>query len=138
MSQDIDAALKGWDFKSGVVQARLVQAGEGRQVIQMRVDLGILQMETAGRPDGTRPHGSATYFEYLRQQARDPVPGAEERAARARQDPERLCLAEPRLDPCAFAHAAFPWQIERSRIFEHQALVAAKRGQGAAPAELKR
>ena|SRR5438132_6044128 len=70
MNQDIDTALKGWDFKPGVVQARLVQAVDGRQVIQMRVDLGILQIETAGRPDGTRPHGCATYFDYVRQQAR--------------------------------------------------------------------
>src|SRR5229473_2116989 len=70
MSQDIDAALHGWDFRPGLVQARLVQAADGRQVIQMRVDLGLLQIETAGRPDGTRPHGSATYFDYLRQQAR--------------------------------------------------------------------
>src|SRR5437870_6226101 len=70
MSQDIDAAVRGWDFRPGVVQARLVQAGDGRQVIQMRVDLGILQIETAGRPDGSRPHGCATYFDYLRHQAR--------------------------------------------------------------------
>src|SRR5437763_1047185 len=70
MSQDIDAALKGWDFRPGVVQARLVQAAGGRQVIQMRVDLGVLQIETTGRPDGTRPHGCATYFDYLKQQAR--------------------------------------------------------------------
>jgi hypothetical protein len=70
MSQDIDAALQGWEFKPGVVQARIVQAGDGRQVIQLRVDLGLLQIETTGRPDGTRPHGCATYFDYLRQQAR--------------------------------------------------------------------
>jgi hypothetical protein len=70
MSQDIDSALEGWDFKAGMVQARLVQAREGRQVIQMRVDLGILQLETTGRPDGSRPHGQETYFDYLRQQAR--------------------------------------------------------------------
>ena len=70
MSQDIDAALRGWDFKPGVVQPRLVQARDSRQVIQMRVDLGILQIETTGRPDGTRPHGCATYFDYLKQQAR--------------------------------------------------------------------
>jgi hypothetical protein len=70
MSQDIDAAVKGWDFKPGVVQARQVQASDGRQVIQMRVDLGLLQIETSNRPDGTRPHGYATYFDYLRQQAR--------------------------------------------------------------------
>ncbi|HLJ96799.1 MAG TPA: UvrB/UvrC motif-containing protein [Gemmataceae bacterium] len=70
MSQDIDAAMKGWEYRPGVIQARLVQASDGRQVIQMRVDLGLLQIETTGRPDGTRPHGCATYFEYLRQQAR--------------------------------------------------------------------
>jgi hypothetical protein len=70
MSQDIDAALRGWEFKPGVVQARLVQGKEGRQIIQMRVDLGILQIETTNRPDGTRPHGFPTYFEYLKQQAR--------------------------------------------------------------------
>lgn len=65
MSQDIDAALRGWEYKPGVVQARLVQAGDGRQVIQMRLDLGLLQFETEGRPDGTRPHGFPTYFAYL-------------------------------------------------------------------------
>ena len=59
MSQDIDAALKGWDFRPGVVQARLVQAGDGRQVSQMRVDLGLLQIETTGRPDGTPATGSS-------------------------------------------------------------------------------
>src|SRR6516162_6699692 len=70
MSQDIDAALQGWHFKPGVVQARMVQTSDGRQVIQMRVDLGILQIEPRDRPDGTRPHGFATYSDYLRQQAR--------------------------------------------------------------------
>ena len=70
MSHDIDAALRDWDFKPGVVQARLVRAADGREVLQMRVDLGLLQIETKDRPDGTRPHGCATYFDYLRQQAR--------------------------------------------------------------------
>ena len=69
MNQDIDAALRGWDYKPGVVQARLVQAGDGRQVIQMRVDLGLLQIEPEGRPDGARPHGCATYFDHLRREA---------------------------------------------------------------------
>jgi hypothetical protein len=70
MHQDIDSALEGWEFKPGVVQARLVQARDGRQIIQMRVDLGVLQIETTGRPDGTRPHGQESYADYLRQQAR--------------------------------------------------------------------
>ena len=70
MKQDIDAVLEGWGYKPGAVQARLVRARDGRQVIQLRVDLGVLQLETSGRPDGTRPHGHTTYFEYLKQQAR--------------------------------------------------------------------
>jgi hypothetical protein len=70
VSQDIDAALRGWDFKPGMVQARLVDAGDGRQVIHLRVDLGILQIETSDRPDGTRPHGYPTFFEYLKHVAR--------------------------------------------------------------------
>src|SRR5262249_54685055 len=69
MFQDIDAALQGWDFKPGMVQARLVQRRDGRQVIQMRVDLGILQMETNGRPDAARPHGHPSYFEHLQHQS---------------------------------------------------------------------
>jgi hypothetical protein len=69
MNVDIDAALQGWDFRPGHVQARLVQARDERQVIQMRLDLGILQIETTDRPDGSRPHGCPTYFDYLKQQA---------------------------------------------------------------------
>lgn len=72
MTQDIDQALKGWEFKPGIIQARIMEVGtppNTRQVIQMRLDLGILQMETSGRPDGTKPHGFNTYFEYLQQHA---------------------------------------------------------------------
>lgn len=68
--EDIDDALQGWDYKPGVVQARLVQARGGRQVIQLRVDLGLLQIETTGRPDGARPHGCDSYFDYARKQAK--------------------------------------------------------------------
>ncbi len=69
MNQDIDFILQGWEFKPGMAQARLVQTQSGRQVIQMRIDLGVLQIESSGRPDGARPHGFATYFAYLREQA---------------------------------------------------------------------
>jgi hypothetical protein len=53
-----------------VAQARLVQASDGRQVVQLRVDLGVMQLETTGRPDGACPHGHDTYYEYLKEQAR--------------------------------------------------------------------
>ncbi|HZZ80292.1 MAG TPA: hypothetical protein VFE62_17400, partial [Gemmataceae bacterium] len=70
MNQDIDFILAGWEYKPGMAQARLVQARNGRQVIQLRVDLGVLQIETVGRPDGAKPHGFETYFDYLEEQAR--------------------------------------------------------------------
>lgn len=70
MRQDIDEALANWECTPGTVQVRLIQAQDGREVIQLRVDLGILQLEVAGRPDRTRPHGCATFFDYLRKQAR--------------------------------------------------------------------
>lgn len=63
--RDIDTVLKGWEFRPGEVNARLIKARNGRQVIQMRVDMGLLQMETDFRPDGTRPHGAETYYDYL-------------------------------------------------------------------------
>src|SRR5262249_48024809 len=70
VSKHIDPALRGWDYEPGSVQARQVKGSDGRTVLQMRVDLGVLQLETAGRPDGKRPHGCATYFDYLRRRAR--------------------------------------------------------------------
>lgn len=63
--QDIDRVLKNWAYEPGEVGARLVRASDGRQVLQMRVEMGLLQMETDARPDGTRPGGADTYFDYL-------------------------------------------------------------------------
>jgi len=69
VSRDLDTILKDWELKPGTIQARLVQARDGRQVLQLRLDLGLLQLETTGRPDGVRPHGFETYYDYLKQQA---------------------------------------------------------------------
>ena len=63
--RDIDTLLKNWQFRPGEVNARLVKARNGRQVLQMRIDMGIVQMETELRPDGMRPHGADTYYDYL-------------------------------------------------------------------------
>lgn len=55
--EDLTPILRQWPYVTGEVNVRLVQAGDGRPIVQMRVDLGILQMELSGRPDGTRPEG---------------------------------------------------------------------------------
>ncbi len=62
---DIDRILQEWPYEPGEIGARLVRAANGREVVQMRVEMGVLQLEVEGRPDGQRPSGAATYFEYL-------------------------------------------------------------------------
>ncbi len=69
--KDIDRLLIEWPYLPGEVLARLVKAADGREVLQMRVDMGVLQLETERRPDGTRPHGAETYYDYLLAQAID-------------------------------------------------------------------
>ena len=46
-----------YEPEPGEVIAREVRARDGRTVLQIRVELGVLQLEVGGRPDGTRPHG---------------------------------------------------------------------------------
>jgi len=62
---DIDHLLRNWKYEPGEVLARIVRTGDGREVIQMRVELGLLQLEVDARPDGTRPGGAETYYDYL-------------------------------------------------------------------------
>ncbi len=55
--QDIRPILAGWPYTPNEVSVRKITGQDGREKIQLRVDLGVLQMEVTGRPDGIRPHG---------------------------------------------------------------------------------
>jgi hypothetical protein len=68
--QDIDFVLRPWPFKPGVIAARLIPAGDGREVLQMRVEMGLLQMEVTGRPDGEHPGGADTCMDWLQELSR--------------------------------------------------------------------
>lgn len=63
--EHIDQILASWPYKPGIVMARRVAGKDGRDVLQMRVEMGLLQMEIDGRPDGQRPEGHETYYDYL-------------------------------------------------------------------------
>ena len=70
MSLDISHILDDWPFKPGEVTARRIVGADGQEKIQVRLDLGLLQMEASGRPDGQMPHGHESllaYYEYLLQ-----------------------------------------------------------------------
>jgi hypothetical protein len=67
---DIDDVLRQWPFKPGIIAARLILAGDGREVLQMRIEMGLLQMEVTGRPDGEHPGGADTCLDWLGELAR--------------------------------------------------------------------
>lgn len=61
----LDHLLGDWPYEFGEVAARLVNGADGRDVVQLRIDLGVLQMEVTGRPDGQQPEGFDTYYDFL-------------------------------------------------------------------------
>ena len=63
--EHIDGILKEWAYDPASVSVRLIEGDDHREVIQMRVEMGVLQLETTGRPDGTRPDGCDTYYDFL-------------------------------------------------------------------------
>ncbi|OYP34712.1 UvrB/UvrC motif-containing protein [Rhodopirellula sp. MGV] len=63
----LDDLLKDWEFDPHTLNVRMVKGNDGRDVIQMRVDMGILQLETIARPDGQVIEGYPSYLEYLQE-----------------------------------------------------------------------
>jgi hypothetical protein len=63
--QHLDFLLSEWPYEFGQASARMVSGADGRDVVQLRVDMGVLQMEVTGRPDGLRPGGCDTYYDHL-------------------------------------------------------------------------
>ena len=56
-NNDISKILKDWAYKQGMLDARIIEAVDGRSLIQIRIELGVIQMEMAGRPDGILQDG---------------------------------------------------------------------------------
>ncbi len=64
MNKDIGPILDGWDYRPDEVTVRKVAGADGREKIQLRLELGLYQMEMAGRPDGARPHGHDSLLDH--------------------------------------------------------------------------
>lgn len=64
MSFDISDLLAGWDYQPAQVVARRFIGKDGEEKVQLRVDLGILQMNAMGRPDGRHPMGHESWHEF--------------------------------------------------------------------------
>jgi hypothetical protein len=70
-SKDITPVLRDWEYEAGTINVRKISGVDGRPKLQMRLDLGLLQMEITGRPDGVRPFGRDSLLEYFEDQLRD-------------------------------------------------------------------
>ena len=68
MSVDLEALFDEWphDPSDDDKNVRVVRAGDGRRVIQVRVRCGMFQWEFEGRPDGRRPYGFPSLLDYHR------------------------------------------------------------------------
>ncbi|MFP6676210.1 MAG: UvrB/UvrC motif-containing protein [Pirellulaceae bacterium] len=65
MDNQLDSMLSDWPFDPDRLNVRETTGLGGRPVLQMRIDLGILQLEIDGRPDGERPSGKASFYDSL-------------------------------------------------------------------------
>jgi|SRR5450432_1505529 len=69
MSLDLNSLLKDWPHENGAIKVRKVPGLDGREKLQLRIDLGLLQMEVDGRPDGQRPHNCDSLLVYHQRRA---------------------------------------------------------------------
>jgi UvrB/uvrC motif len=109
MRRDIDEALQSWPYdpSSGEVVARQIKARDGRTVLQIRIELGLLQLEVEARPDGVRPHSFATYLDYLRHRARAKTSGSSKSAEVWAMAPEHCAEADREF--AQFYHRRVAW-----------------------------
>jgi hypothetical protein len=64
MNLDLNDLLRNWPHEPGQIKVRRILGSDGKEKIQLRIDLGLIQMETIGRPDGERPHGCESLLTY--------------------------------------------------------------------------
>lgn len=68
MNPDISKLLAEWPYESGRIVARMIDGEDGSHKVQVRLDLGIIQMNADGRPDGQRPFGHESLLDYFEHQ----------------------------------------------------------------------
>ena len=70
--KDISKILNNWEFNAEDICARKIVGQDGREKLQVRVDLGMLQMDLDGRPDGSRPKGKESMLHHYTEKLMKP------------------------------------------------------------------
>ena len=87
MNLDLNNLLDGWPHEPGQIRVRKILGNDGKEKLQLRIDLGLIQMEMTGRPDGVRPHGCESLLEWHKERAGE----AETRGDEYSLNPEECC-----------------------------------------------
>ena len=64
MSLDLNDLLRDWPHEPGQIKVRKILGTDHKEKIQLRIDLGLIQMEMNGRPDGLEPYDCESLLEY--------------------------------------------------------------------------
>jgi hypothetical protein len=87
MSKDINAILKGWEHVPAELRVRKIDGKDGRSKVQIRMDLGLMQLEWSGRPDASQPHGCISLLDYYQEKQQNwEVEGRDGNFTLSRQD----------------------------------------------------
>jgi len=70
MIRDLRTIIDGWEYEPGKISVRKIIGRDGREKIQTRIDMGLLQMEPDGPPDGQRIAGYDSVLERLEAELR--------------------------------------------------------------------
>ncbi|MFH1746016.1 MAG: UvrB/UvrC motif-containing protein [Planctomycetota bacterium] len=70
MTLDLQELTADWNCPPGEISARLVVGRDGQELLQLRVDLGLMQMFPDGRPDGRRYRGMPGALDHIRHELR--------------------------------------------------------------------
>lgn len=65
---DLQRSLKDWPYHADRISVRKIRTEDGEIKIQQRVEMGIVQMEAQGRPDGQRPFGCDSLLRHHQKQ----------------------------------------------------------------------
>jgi len=108
MERDLSELLEEWPYETGQITVRVIDGVDGNPRIQVRLDLGLLQMSTDGRPDGSRPHGFDSLLDYYESKIDQDILDAEVQAIENEgegDEPEEQYLEKTKFDEQEETHA---------------------------------
>jgi len=123
MNLDISDTLSGWPYHEQDLLVRLVTGDDGIARLQLRLDLGVLQMELNGRPDGRRVNGHQSWLDHLEHKLAEQPSGSLDDNDWSELDREIMQFYQRRIALLAAAQAAEADQHDAQALELHRRVV---------------